>query len=119
VLRELRKRQAAERLAAGPLWTDAGLVFADEEGAPYRPANVTRAFGRAVESAGLPRLTLHGLRHSWATVALGAGVLTKVISEQLGHSSIAVTGDIYSHVTEPSTRDASDRVASAMFGGRP
>ncbi len=116
VLRDLRKRQAAEQLAAGPLWTDNGLVFADELGAPCRPANVTRAFGRAVDATGLPRLTLPGLRHTWATVALGAGVLTKVVSEQLGHSSIAVTGDIYSHVTEPSTRAASEQVAAAMFG---
>jgi integrase len=61
---------------------------------------------------------VHGLRHSFATVALGAGVLTKVVADVLGHSSASITSDLYSHTTEPSTRDASDRVASAMFGGR-
>lgn len=52
----------------------------------------------------------------FATVALEAGVLTKVVADVLGHSSASITADLYSHTTEPSTRDASDRVASAMFG---
>jgi integrase len=117
VLKAHRKRQAAERLAAGELWHDLGLVFALEDGSPIPPGRVTKEFTRAVEAAGLPRLSPHGLRHTWATVALEAGVLTKVVADVLGHSSAQITADLYSHTTEPTTRDASARVALAMFGG--
>ncbi len=116
VLKAHRKRQAAEQLAAGELWKDLGLVFSLEDGSPVPPKRVTKAFGRAVERAGLPKLTPHGLRHTFATVALEEGVLTKVVADVLGHSSASITADLYSHTTEPSTRDASERVASAMFG---
>jgi integrase len=119
VLRSWYKAQAEERLAAGELYNvDARLVFADELGAPLPPKRITKAFGRAVERAGLPPVTLHGLRHTFATVALGAGVPTKIVADVLGHSSAQITADTYSHVTEPMTRDASDRVAAAMFGTR-
>jgi integrase len=119
VLRDWRKRQAAERLVAGELYdAEAGLVFADELGAPLPPKRITKAFGRAVERSGLPTVTLHGLRHSFATIALGAGVQTKIVADVLGHSSAQITADTYSHVTEPMTRDASARVAEAMFGRR-
>jgi integrase len=116
VLKAHRKRQAAERLAAGELWQDLDLIFALEDGSPIPPGRVTKTFVRAVKRAGLPHLAPHGLRHTFATVALEAGVLTKIVTDILGHSSVAITADLYSHTTEPSTRDASDRVASAMFG---
>jgi len=116
VLREVRKRQAAERLAAGEMWVDLGLVFALEDGSPLTSSRVNGAFRRAVTRAKLPKLSPHGLRHTFATVALEAGVLTKVVADVLGHSSATITADLYSHTTEPSTRDASDRVAAAMFG---
>ena len=74
---------------------------------------------KEVDRAELPYLSPHRLRHTFATVALEAGVLTKVVADVLGHSSATITADLYSHTTEPSTRDASDPVASAMFGGRP
>ena len=116
VLKKHRKRQAAEQLAAGELWRDNGLVFTLE--ATPRPAGTSHENVRcaSVEQAGLPRLSIHGLRHTFATVALEAGVLTKVVADVLGHSSATITADLYSHTTEPSTRDASDRVAVAMFG---
>jgi integrase len=76
---------------------------------------ITKTFVRAVDRAGLPRHSLHGLHHSFATIALGAGVLTKVVADVLGHSSATITANIYSDTTDPMTRDA-DRVASAMFG---
>jgi integrase len=110
------KGQLEERLATGELWADLDLVFALEDGNPIPPKRVSKACVRAVERSGLPRLSPHGLRHTFATVALEAGVLTKVVADVLGHSSATITADLYSHTTEPSTREASDRVASAMFG---
>ena len=118
VLKAWRKVQAAERLAAGELYdAEANLVFADERGKALPPKRVTKAFGRAVDRSGLPSITLHGLRHTFATVALGAGVQVKLVADILGHSSAQITADVYSHSTEPMTREASDRVAAAMFGG--
>jgi len=116
VLREHRKRQLRERLAAGEVYVDNGLVFAQEDGTPLPPKRITKAFRRAVDRSGLPPLTVHGLRHTFARVALGEGIQTKIVSDVLGHSSSSITADIYSHATEPMTRDASDRVAAAMFG---
>ena len=115
-VREHRVRQVQERLAAGALYVDHGLVFAGQDGAPLTPGDVTKAFGRAVDKAGLPKLTLHGLRHTWATLALGAGIPAKVASEMLGHSSTAITLDTYSHVSEGMTRDAADKVGAIVFG---
>ena len=75
---------------------------------------MSRTFDRLVASAGLPRLTLHGLRHSWATLALEAGVPLRVASEVLGHASTTITADTYSHVTAATMDDATDRVAALV-----
>ncbi len=115
-LMALRKRQVADRLAAGAVYADSGLVFADELGAPITPGIVTKNFGAAAKRAGLPHLTPHGLRHSWATIALGAGVPSKVASEMLGHSSVAMTLDIYASVTQGMTENAAHLVARIMDG---
>ena len=68
------------------------------------------------EDAGLPQIRLHDLRHSYATAALEAGVPLKVVSERLGHSSIAITGDIYSHVRPEIHQAAADKVAGLILG---
>ncbi len=91
-------------------------MFTLEDGSPIPPKRGTDAFGRALDGTNLPRLSPHGLRHSYATVALASRVLTKVVADVFGHSWASITADLYSHTTEPSTRDSSDRVASAMFG---
>jgi len=88
------------------------------DGAPIRPGLVTKRFARAAVKVGLPRLTPHGLRHGYATVALAEGVVTAQVSKDLGHSTIAITADLYSHVTKAASRDASDRVSGAIFGAR-
>lgn len=64
----------------------------------------------------LPRITLHGLRHTWATLALRAGVHPMVVQERLGHSTIGVTLNIYSHVSVGMQRDAAEKVAGLIFG---
>jgi integrase len=74
---------------------------------------------RLVKRWGLPPLSVHGLRHTWATLALQSGVHPKVVQERLGHSSIAVTMDIYSHVLPAVESDAADRVAALILGSKP
>lgn len=105
-LRGHRARQAARRLALGPHWTDLDLIFDRGDGTPYHPSTVRDAFERAVARAGLPSLTPHGMRHTMATVMLAAGVHPKVVQERLGHKSIQMTLDRYSHVSMTMQQDA-------------
>jgi integrase len=89
MLRRHREGQAVERMAWGSAWNEAGLVFTRENGLPLRPEYATRHFQRLAREAGLPRLRLHDLRHTNASLALQAGVNPKVVSDRLGHSQIS------------------------------
>jgi integrase len=113
-LRAHRKAQAAERLALGPAYVDSDLVFCREDGEALRPRSFSRAFDRHVATAELPRIRLHDLRHTWATLALSAGVHPKIVSERLGHATIAITLDTYSHVSPGMQQDAADTVAALL-----
>ncbi len=116
MLKAHRKAQATERLRWGPAWQDHGLVFCREDGTPLRPTWVTKAFERLAADAGLPSLTLHGLRHSYATAGLAAGVPVKVMSERLGHANTAITSDLYQHVLPAMDADAAAAVAGVIRG---
>lgn len=106
-------RQQAERQAWGDAYVDHGLVFAREDGNPLRPDDVTKLFVSLVDDAGLRRIRLHDLRHGQASLMLAAGVDLAIVSKRLGHSSIAITSDTYSHLLGGVGRDAADR-ASAL-----
>ena len=82
--------------------------------APINPGYVSRAFARLVRASGLPHIRLHDLRHTHATLALRAGVATKVVSERFGHSATAVTSDVYQHVLPDLDVDAAERVAELL-----
>ena len=99
---------------ADDAWTDSGYVFVREDGRPIDPDRITHLFGVAVAACGLPRIRLHDLRHTAATLALGAGVQPKVVSERLGHSSIAITLDTYSHVLPSMQEDAAAKMGSIL-----
>lgn len=88
-----------------------------EMGAWIRPAWLKRAFSQRVKLAGLPMIRVHDLRHTAASLMLAAGVPAKVASERLGHSSIAITPDTYSHVMPAPEQDAADKLAAFVFGG--
>jgi integrase len=113
-LRGHRRAQAAERLAAGPAWSDTGLVFTRQDGRPLHPEYVRRLFDRRINRVGLPRIRLHDLRHTYATLALQAGVHPKVISERLGHTTVAITLDVYSHAIPALQQDAAMTVADLL-----
>jgi integrase len=115
LFRGLSASQAEERRRAGSLWRETGFVFTTETGEPYDPRNALRALKVAATKAGLPHAGLHTLRHSAASVMLTHGVPLKVVSEILGHSSIAITGDVYGHVAPDVSRGAMD-VLGAAFG---
>ncbi len=114
-LRAYRAHQSEWRLAWGPAWVDTGLVFTRENGTGYRPDYILRTFKRTAERAGLPPIAFHALRHGHATGGLRAGVDLLTMSKRLGHSSVAVTGDIYAHVIEELDRDAAERTAGLFL----
>lgn len=104
-----------ERLLVGPDFADEGLVFHHPDGACLRPEAVSAQFLRRVGQYRLLRLTLHGLRHSWATLALEQGIHPRVVQERLGHSTIAITLDIYSHVSPTLHDEAAGMVAAKVL----
>jgi integrase len=98
-LKAHRKRQLEERMQKAGLWRDHGLVFPSTVGTPLFHRNVVRAFKDLLKRAGLPQSTrLYDLRHTCATLLLGSNVHPKYVQELLGHASIALTLDTYSHV---------------------
>jgi integrase len=100
-LRTHRKRQNEERLRLGPLWEDHGLVFPSQKGTTMNAKNLTaRSFKPILERAGLPDIRVHDLRHTCATLLLFKGVHPKLVQELLGHATIAITLDTYSHVLQ-------------------
>ena len=92
------------------IYDDRRLVFADPFGKPYDPTSFTHAFKQMARQAGLPNLRLHDLRHLHATLLLSEGIHAKVVSDRLGHSSVQITSDLYSHVTPTIQREAADAI---------
>jgi integrase len=118
VLRAHRVVQDQERSTAGEAWDPSyDLVLCDGTGRPEHPDRFSRQFQRYVKATELPPLRgPHNLRHTWATLALRAGVHPKVVSDRLGHATIAVTIDTYSHVAPSLDAEAADTVAADIFG---
>ncbi len=108
-------RQADEQTRCAD-WVESGYIFTTEGGQPLDPHRVSRSFQRHLRAAALPRIPLHGLRHTYATLALGSGVNPRIVSGRLGHSTVALTLDIYSHVLPQADQDAAQRIAALVEG---
>jgi integrase len=108
VLRLHRVRQLEERLQWGAAWIDTGLVFTAEDGSALVPDHVSRLFARLIKEADLPPVRLHDLRHGAASQREGRGANLKVVSEMLGHSTIAITADTYTSVLPEVAREAAE-----------
>lgn len=113
VVAALRRLRLDQR-ATGRGWSDDDPVFPGRRGGVQETSTVRDRFARAVTRHGLPPLSPHGLRHTAATLALAEGIHPKVVQELLGHKSITMTLDLYSHVAEGLHRDASERIAAAL-----
>jgi integrase len=114
-LRAHRAHQAAERLSWGASYTDSGLVITTEDRRPLHPETLSGLFVRQAKRVGLPPIRLHDLRHSVASILLARGVHPKVVSEMLGHATIALTLDTYSHVIPSLQQEAASVVAAAVL----
>ncbi len=105
------ERQLKEIENAGDHYSDQGLVFTTKTGTPINPSNLrNRSFATLLRTAGLPHIRFHDLRHTCATLLLVKGVHPKFVQELLGHATIAITLDIYSHVLP----GMGDQAATAM-----
>ena len=91
-------------------------MFTWPDGRPIHPERFSRWFEQHARDAGLPKIRLHDVRHSYATAALAAGVPAKVVSERLGHANIAITMDTYSHVLPGLDEQAAGAVARLILG---
>lgn len=116
-LKAHRTRQLEERLKAGELWEEHGLVFTTATGKPMAEEVVARAFHRALKRAGLPDMRFYDLRHTCASLLLAQGVHMRVVMEILGHSQIAVTMNTYSHVTAQLERHAANQLDALFMRG--
>lgn len=91
-----------------------GTVFVRPDGMPWRPPEITERWRQLVRTLPLPRIRLHDLRHTHATLLLAAGVPIKVVSERLGHTTISMTMDVYAHVLPAQDRGAADAIGALL-----
>jgi len=113
-LRAHAARQADEQSEWDKAWTDSGYIFTREDGQPLHPERISALFRRLVKAACLPTIPLHGLRHTHATLALSAGVNPRIVSGRLGHATVALTLDVYSHVLPQADAEAAERIAALI-----
>lgn len=115
-LSEHKRQQRIERLRIGSEWQDNGLVFPTTLGTPYTLSSLTnKSFKPALMKAELTGFNLYSLRHTHATLLLANGENAKVASERLGHSTIVLTLDTYSHVLPDMQQGAADRIETLLF----
>ena len=117
VLKAQAQRQLDDQKEKAEAWSDTGYVFTKESGEPVHPQMVSRGFAQAIAAAKLPQIRLHDLRHTHATLALQAGIHPKVVSERLGHATIAITLDTYSHAIPAMQEEAAERIAELVLAG--
>ena len=114
ILADQRRSNDRDQRRAGALWREGDLVFPNPIGLPRNANSRSISFHQALERAGLPRVRLHDLRHTAATHLLTKGVHPKVVQDLLGHSTIAITLDTYSHVMPALAREASGLMSSLI-----
>lgn len=115
-LRRWRKIQDEERAFFEDAYHPGDYVFTYQDGRPLHPDSIRQRFDRLAAAAGLPRITFHDLRHSYATGALRAGVSPKVISERIGHANVGFFLETYAHVLGNDDREAAEQAASFLLG---
>jgi integrase len=117
-LKEHKEKQEQTRLALGKPLQESDLVFSQFDGSPLLPETVSQAWRRLALRNGLKGIRLHDARHTHASLMLKQGIHPKIVQERLGHSSIAVTLDTYSHVA-PGLQAAAAKRFDELFDQRP
>ena len=115
-LRAHRRQQNEDRLIWGGAWMETGLVFVRSDGSAIHPQRLSQWFAQHVRRAGLPRIRLHDVRHSYATAVIRAGVPLKVVSQRIGHANPTITMTTYQHVLPGDDEQAALIGARAILG---
>ena len=110
-----RKKSVTHKLKHGSVYNNYDLVVCTPTGKPINPRNLLRAFSNIITKANLPKIRFHDLRHTHASLMLQQGENIKLISERLGHSSVKITLDTYSHILPNTQQEASTRLAQQLF----
>lgn len=118
VLKRQKIKQNLERLKNGGVYKEHNMVFAQETGECVFPQAVNILFTRFIKQSGLPKIRFHDLRHTHATILLQMGVNPKIVAERLGHSSVQITLDTYSHVLPSMKKDLTEQFSRAMKSGQ-
>lgn len=105
-----------ERKAFGITYQNHGKLMCHPDGTPLHPDTITRRFNKLVNRAGVPRIRLHDVRHTYATLSLDAGIDPKIVSDRIGHANMAYTLTIYTHRSTGRDKTAAEKVASLIFG---
>jgi integrase len=122
VLKEHKREQAELKLANRLHYSDHGLVFAQtfehegKLGTPLTVATIAWTLEKLIRSTKVRRISVHGLRHTSATLALASGVPSKVVRQRLRHSTIGTTLDLYAHPLESQHQDAASRIGATLYG---
>lgn len=114
LLKEHKERQAVEKRKWGKAYKDLDMIFAREDGYYIDPATFRDHYQKRLKEAGLGHHTIHALRHTFATRALEAGIPIKVVSQILGHASVQITMDTYSHVLPELQSESMNKIAEYM-----
>jgi hypothetical protein len=107
----------AEHEAIGEIYHNSGKLVCHPDGRPVHADTITDRFNRLVDQAGVKRIRLHDVRHTYATVSLDSGVDPKIVADRIGHANMAYTLQIYTHRSTGRDRQAAEAVANLIFGG--
>jgi integrase len=116
ILKDHRIKQNIKRLKAGEKWNDMDLVFPNRKGTPLDGHTLHRDFLRILKRSGLRSMPIHSLRHTYASIMIGAGHNPKYIQSQMGHSSIKITLDLYGHLMKEVQKEAANQSEDFIFG---
>jgi integrase len=115
LLKAHRVEQAQQRLAMGPLWTDTGRVFTQDNGKAAFPDSLSQWWRKFLKQNDLPHIRFHDIRHTCATLLLAHGIDMKTVSVRMGHSKVSTTMDIYAHALESKNRESADRLQDILL----
>lgn len=103
------------KLRMGPAYHSYDLVVSTVDGKPLHPRNLARTFENLIKKAGVKRISLHGLRHTNATILMKQGVNPKIVSERLGHANVGITLDIYTHTDLEIQRESTLKIEKLLL----
>lgn len=114
LLKELQHEQKKMKLRMGAAFHSFNLVISTVDGKPVHPRNLARSFEGLIKKAGVKKISLHGLRHTNATILMKQGIHPKIVSERLGHTNVGITLDIYSHTDLEMQQDTASKLEQIL-----